>query len=174
MNSRTWRGSAQRGAIAWRGVASAGVLALSSAAGGCAESAVIAAAGVTAGFGLAQGQAEAFIRGELQAARMVPMNEAYAAAEDALRELQLVIRTQRLDEHSAYVRAKAEGGGPEIKVTIKRISPVVCRYEIRVGFMGNLATSRLVLSRIDAQLGIMHPVIPAEQSPVVAPYVDER
>jgi hypothetical protein len=135
---------------------------------GCAESAVIAAAGVTAGFGLAQGQAEAFINGELKAARMVSHDLAWDAALSAFRELQLPVTYSRRDEFDSYVRGQAEGG-PEIKVQLKAKSPLITKVEIRIGLMGDQAVSRLVLSRIDHQLGIAHPVVPVEQSPIVAP-----
>ena len=136
---------------------------------GCAESAVIAAAGVTAGFGLAQGQAEAFINGELKAARMVSMELAWDATFSALDELEVPIRTTRRDEDDSYIRGRAEIG-PEIKIQLKEKSPLITKIEIRVGMMGDQAVSRLVLARIDHHLGIPHTVVPVEQSPIVAPH----
>jgi hypothetical protein len=137
-------------------------------AGGCAESAVIAAAGVTTGFALAQGQAEAFIRGELKAARMVPMDDAWSAVVAAMNEPQVPIQTVRRGEYDAFVRGRAEGG-PEIKVQVKAKSPMISKFEIRIGMAGDQAVSRLIMSRIDEQLGIMHPLVPVEESPFVAP-----
>lgn len=114
---------------------------------GCVESA-IAAAGATAGFGLAQGQAESFIRGELKSARMVCIADARIAVVAALAELQLPVLDQREGDYDGYIRAKAEGGR-EIKVYLRADSPVMTRFSIRVGFMGDMAVSRLLMTRID-------------------------
>ena len=118
---------------------------------GCVESA-IAAAGATAGFGLAQGQAESFIRGELKSCRMISMEEARAAVLIALADLQLQVLAQRDGEYEGYILGKAKGGR-EIKVYLKSDSPVMTRFSIRVGFMGDMAVSRLVMARIDLALG---------------------
>ncbi len=127
------------------------MLALSLLGGGCVES-TIAAAGVTAGFGLAQGQAESFIRGELKSARLVPIADARVAVVQALSELQLQTLTQQDDQYGGYYRSKA-AGGREIKVYLKADSPVMTRFTIRVGMMGDSSVSRLVMARIDAALG---------------------
>lgn len=131
------------------------IMLLLSGGGGCAESA-IAAAGATAGFGLAQTQAEGFIRGELKACRMVPLAEARQAVIDAMNELGLEVNSDRMKEHTGYLRGQAEGGR-EIGVSLKADSPRMTRFEIRVGMMGDAAVSRLVMSRIDHALGINSP-----------------
>ena len=135
--------------------------------GGCAESA-IAAAGVTAGFGIAQGQAETFIRGELKAARLVALEDGVAATLAAMEELQLEIRTLRRGEYDTYVRGKA-AVGPEFKVLLEAKSPVVTKFEIRIGWAGDQSVSRLLMSRIDHHLGIPPLFVPVEESPFVAP-----
>lgn len=135
---------------------------------GCAPTAVIAAAGVTAGFGLAQGQAEAFFNGELKAARMVTLEQAYTATMLTLEEVQVNVLSTRHGKYDAYIMAKAEGR-PEIKIHIKNKTPVVTKFEIRIGIAGDQAVSRLVMARIDAKLGIDHPIVPVEISPIVAP-----
>ena len=137
-------------------------------AAGCASSAVIAAAGVTAGFGLAQGQAESFISGKLKAARLVTLDNAAHATLATMDELQLKVLEERHGTYDAYFVGQAEGG-PEFKVTLKAKTPVVTKIEIRIGLMGDQAVSRLVLSRLDRKLGIEQPIIPVEQSPIVAP-----
>lgn len=135
---------------------------------GCAESA-IAAAGASAGFGLAQGQAESFISGELKAARLVPLQQAVDATLAAAREAHVQIKKSEPGPYSHYIVAKAEGG-PKIKIHLKAKSPMITKIEVRVGFMGDQAVSRLVLSRIDQHLGIQPlPVLPVEESPYVAP-----
>ena len=135
--------------------------------GGC-STAVIAAAGATAGFGLAQGQAEAFITGELKAARVVSIEMAERAVFEAMDELYVPITTHKKKPHEVHIVARAEGGH-ELRITLKFISPVSTKFEIRVGLLGDQATSRLVLARIDSKLGIEQPVIPVEVSPIVAP-----
>lgn len=131
---------------------------------GCVESA-IAAAGATAGFGLAQGQAESFIRGELKSSRRVTQAQAQAATIIALNELQLELREQRQGPYDGYIRGKAEGGR-EIKVYFKCDSPVMTRISIRVGFMGDMSVSRLVMDHIDRALGTVSPASsPAAEHP---------
>lgn len=134
---------------------------------GCTAAAVATVAG-TAGIGLAQGQAEAFINGELKAARMVSLDEVEVATLQAMKELKVEVITHRRGPIDAYIMAKSKGG-PEIKVSLKEKTPVVTKIETRVGIMGDQAVSRLVMTRIDAMLGIAHPLIPIEVSPIVAP-----
>lgn len=136
--------------------------------GGCASTAVIAAAGVTAGFGLAQGQAEAFINGELKAARMVSLESAEEATLATFEELQVSVKVHRRGATDRYIMAKAPDG-PEFRVTISAKSPVVTKFEIRIGMMGDQAVARLAMARIDVKLGIEQTMAPVEVSPVVAP-----
>jgi hypothetical protein len=150
--------------LVWLSIA---IVLTASSLGGC-STAVIAAAGATAGFGLAQGQAEAFITGELKAARMVPMDVAERAVFDALLELRVPVKVHRTRDHQIYVMAKADGG-PDLRFTLRFISPVATKFEIRVGMLGDQATSRLLLARVDAMLGIEQPIVPVEVSPIVAP-----
>jgi hypothetical protein len=119
---------------------------------GCVES-TVAAAGLTVGLGLAQGQAESYIRGELKSARMVKMDKARDAVFAATSELQLTITEERLYPSKIMLRASAEGGR-EIKVYLRYESPVMTQITIRVGMMGDSAVSRLVMARIDNALGI--------------------
>lgn len=126
-------------------------LALSLLGGGCVES-TIAAAGATAGFGLAQGQAESFIRGELKFARMIPIAAARLAVATAFDELQLDVVEQRESRFKNFYRTKAEGGR-EIKIYLLADSAVITRFTVRVGMMGDSSVSQLVMARIDAALG---------------------
>jgi hypothetical protein len=78
-------------------------------------------------------------------------------------------RKEERGDYNYYIMAKADGG-PEIKVNLKAKSPMITKIEVRVGLMGDAAVSRLVLSRIDAHLGITQiPLFPIEESPYVAP-----
>lgn len=117
---------------------------------GCVES-TIAAAGVTAGFGLAQGQAESFIRGELKSARQISLDEARAAIAQAMNDLQLPLLKQVNGQYDGLLVGRAPGGR-EIKVYLKADSPVMTRFSIRVGMMGDSSVSQLVMARIDAAI----------------------
>jgi len=66
--------------------------------------------------------------------------------------LQIPIKVERRSSHKAYLNGQAEGG-PQVGVTLTIISPVVTKIEIRVGILGDQAVSRLVMERIDEQLG---------------------
>ena len=134
---------------------------------GCASTAVIAAAGVTAGFGLAQGQAESFINSELKAACLFPMDEVLRATLAAMDEMQVTVVERRTEQYHEYVMGKAFG--PEIKVSLKAKTPVVTKIEIRIGIMGDQAVSRLVLARINAKLGADQPVVPLDIWPIIIP-----
>ena len=120
-------------------------------ANGCAP-AVIVSAGLTAGFGLAQTQAAQFINGELKAARQTSLDQALNATRNVMQELQLPIKADRRSSRKAYLNGEAEGG-PQVGVTLTSICPVATKIEIRVGILGDQAVSRLVMERIDAQLG---------------------
>ncbi len=120
--------------------------------GGCAESA-IAAAGATAGFSLAQGQVDSFIRGELKSARLVPLERAHHAVHQAMAEMQLQVYRDRTSKYDGAVAAKAEGGR-EIKVYLKSDSPVITRITVRVGLFGDRAVSSLAMERIDRALAL--------------------
>src|SRR4051794_24910743 len=76
---------------------------------GCAAG-VVAAAGATAGFALAQGQAEAFINGELKAARMVPLDQTVHAVKAAFVDMQTTLTIERYRTRGAYLVGQAQGG----------------------------------------------------------------
>jgi Protein of unknown function (DUF3568) len=118
--------------------------------GGCAP-AVVVTAGITAGLGLAQTQANQFINGELKAGRMVTMDDARAAVRAAMNELQLTIKADRRRTHKAYMMGQAPGAD-EIGVSFSTISPIATKIEIRVGIFGDQAVSQLVMERIDRVL----------------------
>jgi len=126
----------------------AGVCAAAVAGGGCATPVIIA----TAGLGALQTGTEAFIRGELEAAVANPMEEVFAAAEAALKELEFPVSGSKLGKHNGYVRAK-ETQNRKISIDIEMKSPLVTKLNIRVGLFGDSAVSRLILSHIQEKLG---------------------
>src|SRR5688572_28109777 len=81
---------------------------------GCAPG-MASAAGLSAASSLVEQQASSFLNGTLRAARFVSLPQGHAEVIAALDELQVEIKRQRLDDHSAYVLGKARGGR-EIKV----------------------------------------------------------
>ena len=126
------------------------VCAYSAIAGGCA-SAVIMGASVTAGVGLATSQAEAYINGELKAARMVPLEMAEHATLLALAQFETIFRVHKQEKDRIYIMAKADGG-TDIRVSMLYRTPVLTKFEIRVGMMGDQAVSSLIMSQIDLML----------------------
>ncbi len=134
------------------------------ALGGC-TTAVILASAATAGAGIAQGQAESFINGELKAARMTTLVQAEHATLAAMHDIQVEVITLRTSKYDRFIMAKAEGG-PEIKTTLTAKSPVMVKFEVRVGIIGDQAVSQLVMSRIDAMLEKEEPI---ETPPMIDP-----
>ncbi|HWB20151.1 MAG TPA: DUF3568 family protein [Phycisphaerales bacterium] len=167
------RGRRKRARARIRLAASAVVVGMMCALSGCASPAVIAAAAATAGFTLAQGQAEAYINGKLKAARMVSLQEGYEATLTMADELKLDVKEKYCRKTEAYVRAQAKDG-PSIKVTLQAKSPMITKFIIRVGLMGDQAVSSLVFWRIDSHLPAsakMAASAPAQTVPVVMPPV---
>lgn len=128
------------------------------AAAGCSAPVIIASAGVNA----VRGGTAAFVRGEMQAAARVTLEEAWLAATQAVHELQFDVRRQRLEPDSASISAR-ESGGRSIRIELIRKSPVVTKMTIRVGLLGDQAVSRVILAEIQANLldpGSNAPAVP--------------
>jgi hypothetical protein len=118
------------------------VLALS----GCAAPII-----VTAGVAAAQAGTGAYASGELRTARHVTMEQAWQATLLALDDLEVETLTTVIRSRSRYVAAR-EPGGPRFRVTVERKAPMATKFRIRVGFIGDVALSRLTMRRIDYQL----------------------
>jgi len=151
-------------------------LGLAGLSNGCTSTAVVGAAGVTAGFGLAQTQAQQFFAGSLKGARLISLDMAKQATLAAIQELQLDILKYREGEYDAYYRVQAEGG-PEIKIQVTAKSPLITKFSVRVGIMGDQAVSRLILARIDAAMGLVTIDPPTPESapatlPTTAPTIE--
>ncbi len=115
---------------------------------GCAAPVVVVTAGVSA---LQVGTA-AFINGEIEAAFAKPMPEMFVASEGALNDLKFPIRRSKLDEYNAYVYSN-ETQRRRIEIDLEKKSDTVTKINIRVGFFGDQAMSRLILATIQARLG---------------------
>ncbi len=126
------------------------VLSAASILGGasCAAPVVIA----SAGFGALQTGTEAFIRGELEAAVVHPMEHVFQAAQDAMTALNFPSRGAKMGEANAYVLAK-EVQGRKIDINLQMKSKNVTKINIRVGVFGDQAVSRLILAEIQEKLG---------------------
>lgn len=114
---------------------------------GCAAPILLATAGASA----ARAGTSAYANGELRAARLTTMDETWEAIHELCEELQIEIETVQKQPRSWYLMAR-EPGGPEIRFRIVRRSEVMTQIRIRIGFIGDAATSRLVLERLDAKL----------------------
>ncbi len=114
---------------------------------GCAAPVLMASAGMTA----ARAGTSAFVNGELRAARLTTLDETWEAIHELCEELQIDIETVQKQPRSWYLMAR-EPGGPEVRFRIVRRSEVMTQIRIRIGFVGDAATSRLVLERLDAKL----------------------
>jgi hypothetical protein len=127
-----------------------GVL-ISLALAGCAAPIIVA----TAGLSVAQYGASSYINGRLDAARRVPIEDAFKATTAAMAPLGFEPTDVREPgEDTAYV-ATREHDGTAITVRLTRISPAVCKIEIRIGVFGDQSLSRLIMANIDEQLRAM-------------------
>lgn len=107
---------------------------------------VAASAGVSA---LQFGSA-AFINGELEVADRVPLGAAYAAAHRALEVLAFPIEREAIYKDVGFLTAQ-ESGGRRIKIVLERKSPVVTKFNIRVG-LGDQSLSKLLMLQIQTEL----------------------
>ncbi len=127
-------------------------------AGGCAAPVLLMSAG--AGLNLASLGTVAYIRGELQAAWRVPLEQTHAATLAALGTLELPPTVDKFKSKSAYI-AMEDATGREISIRLEAISPAVTKIMIRVGFLGDQAVSTLILRQIDHELPGDSPFDPA-------------
>jgi len=118
---------------------------------GCAAPLVMSA-GMTA----AKAGAGTYVGRELRTARHVTIDEAWLASHRALDDLELEPETTVIRDRSRYVVAR-EPGGPRFRITVERKAPLATRIRIRVGFIGDVALSRLTMRRIDHHLAGIEP-----------------
>jgi len=115
-----------------------GTLALST---GCV--AVVAAGAAGAGV--------AWVRGALQTTLEAPLDRAFAAANAAVREMQLAKVSDRKSSVDAQVVART-ALDKKIEITLKRAGDRSTQLDIRVGVFGDEALSLAVLEKIKANL----------------------
>ncbi|MFN0134039.1 MAG: DUF3568 family protein [Phycisphaerales bacterium] len=123
------------------------VCAIAGQIGGCATPVIIATAGMSA----LQAGTAAYIDGRLQAAHVVSLGDAYAAASAALVDLKFNILSSKVREGSALIAA-AEDDGRGIEVSLSRRTARVTKVSIRVGLFGDQSVSRLLLAQYEGRL----------------------
>lgn len=127
----------------WAGVSVLGVLA------GCAAPVMFAGPAMQA---VSVG-AGAFSNGELTAAWPVPMEELWISTRRVIDELQFPVKAVRTSEDAQTAIVFADDTqGRDVEIRVDAVTPVVSTIRIRVGFWGDEAVSRLVLSRIEQDL----------------------
>jgi hypothetical protein len=132
--------------------------------GGCAAPVVIASAGTSA----LQAGTSAYINGELDSAQIAPMATVYAAALDALSDLQFPLSSSRMISSRAGINAQ-EVNGRSIRIELTAKSPVVTKINIRVGLVGDQAVSRLLLAEIQARCPAVPTPSPPDEPPPKPP-----
>ncbi len=113
---------------------------------GCAESAA-----VSAGLSVAQFGANEFIRGELRSAHVASFDATFHAALEALQEL----RFEKVQSSAGEKVGTLTGwdlGGRRVRVIVTKKTEAVTEINIRVGTLGNVTMSRLVLGAIQSRL----------------------
>lgn len=101
----------------------------------------------SAGLGALQTGTTAFIRGDLEHAAAYPLDIAFQATKDGLRDLQFPIVSERHGKTSADIVVR-ETEGRAIKVHLEMKSPTVTQFSIRVGVWGDQSMSQLVQQAI--------------------------
>jgi len=138
----------------------AGVFASVMMLAACADPIIV----VTAGTSVLQAGSSAFVNGEMVAAIPKPLPTVYDAADSALRELQFTIRQQKLGDLNGYLYA-AETQRRRIEITLEKKSPVVTKVNIRVGFFGDQAMSRLIMGTLQSKLNPTQKPQPTPEDP---------
>jgi hypothetical protein len=118
---------------------------------GCALPATVV---LSAAAPVAQAGASSYIDNELITAINHPLNECERAVQRALADLQFDHRLTRGTGPSRYLLAHDLDDTP-VEIRLQAVTPVLTRLSIRVGFWGDQAISRALLTQIERELG--HP-----------------
>jgi hypothetical protein len=114
---------------------------------GCALPPAALAVGATA----MQAGAEAYVGGELRAARLITLDEAEQAARAAFDDAAMDVQRAVPRGDARYLRA-GEPRSADVGVLLIRRTPNVTKIRIRVGLLGDPAISQLLLERMDAAI----------------------
>jgi len=103
--------------------------------------------GAVAGAGMV-----AYAKGELRSTETVSLDQAWSATQAAMADLDFTIISRRLNAISATLVARG-AGGRRVTVGVQRQVGDLTQIYVRVGVFGDEALSRLILEKINAQLG---------------------
>jgi len=108
---------------------------------------VAAGAGAAAGAGTV-----AYVKGELQSTYAAPFGRTWDAAEAALKDLELRVKTADKDATGGTIEAMRTDQTP-VKLTLKAAGPGTTSVKIRVGTFGDEEVSMAIHHKIAAHLG---------------------
>jgi len=126
------------------GLAWAVLLMISVLSSGCVALLVGGAAAAGAG-------TVAYVRGELRSTEDAPFERAWAAAQRALRDLEIPVTAQEKDGLSGRITARA-AGDRKVTVRLRKVTGTTTEIRIRVGTWGDEAASRQILESIQRRL----------------------
>lgn len=110
---------------------------------GCAV--VLLGTGAAAGAGTV-----AYVRGELRTTQEVALEQARAAAHQALADLKLAVTHESADALSAAITAR-NAEDKRIRIVLKRQTDALTKIHIRVGAFGDQAMSQVILDKMKAR-----------------------
>jgi hypothetical protein len=96
----------------------------------------------------------AYKGGEVRYTGELSLNEVWDAAQKALRDLGYAVtsKERHVSDTPCQLTAEKEGS-KRIRVTLNRQSDVVTEIRIRIGTFGDESLSRLILEKVEEQLG---------------------
>ncbi len=107
---------------------------------GCAALIVGAAAGASGA---------AYVQGELKLTEAVALDAAQRAAEQAMKDLKLVVIKRQQDGLSGVIEGRTSGD-QKVSIKTKRLAVRSTEVRVRVGLLGDETMSRQILSRMQA------------------------
>ncbi len=110
----------------------------------------------SAAWGVGQAGTTAYLQGRLESAWKVPIETVASATRAAFAELGYEPSGEEAYGNLVVLRAK-EASGRMIEITLERSSERVTHIQVRVGFWGDQAISRLVLDEMEKALGQISP-----------------
>jgi hypothetical protein len=96
--------------------------------------------------------AGAFVNGEIQAAWTVPIDAMWPSGQEAIRQLQFKVVSEKLRSKNRGLMFAEDLNGRSIEISMRAITPTVTRFTIRVGTFGDEAVSRLIVKQLEIEL----------------------
>jgi hypothetical protein len=119
-------------------------LALLAAGNGCALFVVGAVAAGGAG-------TWAYVKGEIKATEQAPLDKAWTATLDAMKDLEFPVTYKAKDALAGELKA-VNSSGTTINIYVKKLSESATEIRIRVGTFGDEPLSRTIITKIDNRL----------------------